>query len=851
MATDYTDEWVNLFRKHGNGLRIPDSMYLKVGLAFGKPVQPSELDTIGKYYRKPDVKTVKKLLRSMEENQKKNSVSPGEAVGLAAAHSMAESYTQKTLRTFHYAGLVGTLSPGKDIDNLVGLTQSMPTRYIVALAPEYRMNRQEAVRLANKITRWKLDGNFEIDVTLGFETNLSELEELINEFPDERKYKRMELDDPLLIAKKERLGSLYDEQADNYHPYEFSEEFTELIAQRNEAFRMIQEAITDNQTNNFANVVSIIPKFKGVSEIPEGESTYFMDLDSLKEQLELMLVDASGDRKVSTVSDDWSFANIEIVNSGDKITVSIPTGTLARRAKSSLALSYQEILKETELCSGCGNVLCSLSVGRVKDRTERYDVVESISETARDHYANVLTTLETEVISDEIDFGSEDYLEGQTRKNPPLEGKELDKAQTSASAMVKVKGSPDDLFFSLKERYPNWRNCQECGGGWWNTAASIGRVKEYDIQTLDEALAISTDDYDTQRANSIFANLEGSNENLPNYPFAWKDHQFEPPSPDVDYDLRSTLIDLLPSNPMPGEYYIEALPKESTDIWKGSIYCSGHFSHITGQYVKKKKKGISSSSFTPPTFTEADPKRSLTTNVQQVLATLGIEAARQMLYQSLAQLYTGGQWLKGFDMRIADRHMMLVADNFTNTGKLLGAPPGIGSLSGLNSAKGLRGNQSAVLARATYEQPTAIILKKTASASQMNTVDPLIEPMSAQIVGSEMKMGTGMHFENGKYNTEFLYNSLYATQYYDACYSRLLRLFQPEGLSLQAAENIMKMSPTDKLYPKRVFESEDYKEAVAELKEAKIEYEKYHGRVVEVLRLDEMLAKANSRKAGR
>ena len=132
-----------------------------------------------------------------------------------------------------------------------------------------------------------------------------------------------------------------------------------------------------------------------------------------------MLVDASGDRKVSTVSDDWSFANIEIVNSGDKITVSIPTGTLARRAKSSLALSYQEILKETELCSGCGNVLCSLSVGRVKDRTERYDVVESISETARDHYANVLTTLETEVISDEIDFGSEDYLEGQTRKNPP------------------------------------------------------------------------------------------------------------------------------------------------------------------------------------------------------------------------------------------------------------------------------------------------------------------------------------------------------------------------------------------------------------------------------------------------
>ena len=86
---DYTDEWVSLFRENVGKRRIPDAIFLKVALVLGKPDSEK--------YRKPDKRSVTKLLDSMEANQKENSVSPGEAVGMAMMHSMAESYTQKTL----------------------------------------------------------------------------------------------------------------------------------------------------------------------------------------------------------------------------------------------------------------------------------------------------------------------------------------------------------------------------------------------------------------------------------------------------------------------------------------------------------------------------------------------------------------------------------------------------------------------------------------------------------------------------------------------------------------------------------------------------------------------------------
>ena len=75
----------------------------------------------------------------------------------------------------------------------------------------------------------------------------------------------------------------------------------------------------------------------------------------------------------------------------------------------------------------------------------------------------------------------------------------------------------------------------------------------------------------------------------------------------------------------------------------------------------------------------------------------------------------------------------------------------------------------------------------------------------------------------------------------------LLELFRPLGLSLQATENVMNLPPDHELYPKRVYESDDYKEALKELKEAKAEYDKYHGKVIDVLQLDEMLMKANKK----
>lgn len=790
---DYTDEWVSLFRENVGKRRIPDAIFLKVALVLGKPDSEK--------YRKPDKRSVTKLLDSMEANQKENSVSPGEAVGMAAAHSMAESYTQKTLRTFHYAGLVGSLNPGEDIKKLVDLSSTMATRYTVALQPEYRMNFNEAQRLASKIQRWNIGEMFDMDIDLGIEDRLTDLQQRIRDFDDDAKY---------------------DGDSD-----ELTEEFQALIDERNDFYQQATDLLVSNAENAYTNLVTIRPK---------EDALVTISMDEMKLQLENMLINASGERKAA-LAGDWDFSSISITNQGDKIIVAIPRNVLARRSVNGMLLSYMNCMEGAEFCRGCNNVLSVLSVGRVKDRTERFVVNEEIDDTAKEHYEKVLTVLEREAIQDDVDFDSEDFLDQRVRKNPPLEGEELEQAQTEASAMVKVSGSPDDLFFSLKERYPNWRNCQECGGGWWNVSAGVAQVKDYNIESLEQALQADASE-SGQRASKIFSQVK-DNDDFLRYPFAWKDHQFEPPTPEISYAFNTVTTDLLPCNPLPGEYYLEVAVVDEKNVWKGSKFCAGHFAHITGQYHDK--------GFSEPSFIEADPTRSVTTNVIQIERTLGIEAARQMLYQSMTQLYTGGQWLKGFDMRISDRHMLLVADNYTSTGRLLGAPGSTASISGLNAAKGLSGYESAVLAKTTYERPTDVILKKRGAAAPMGMVDPLIEPMSAQIVGAEMKMGTGMHFDEGRYATEDLYNARYASQWFEAAYMSLLELFRPLGLSLQAAENVMNLPPDHELYPKRVYESDDYKEALKELKEAKAEYDKYHGKVIDVLQLDEMLMKANKR----
>lgn len=844
--TDYTDEWISLFRENGKGMGIPDSTYLQMGLAFGKPEQESEMESVGRYYRKPDLKTVRKLLKSMKKNHEANSVSPGEAVGILAAHSMSEVYTQSTLRTFHYAGLVGTLAPGEDIMKLVDTSSTMATRHVIALKPEYASNYNEALRIAQKLTRWKLNQLFIVNLMEQKDSQYDDLLKEIEDFPDEDKYVTLPEDHPIIVKRKELYGADFNTEEDMYDPYNYSQAYEELLQKKRDYTNKVKEDIESMTSDNaYGYQIDIVPRFTSMGAMTETQAQdippFFMSLEDLKPQLERSLQNASEERKFSDTK-GWSFIDISIINNGDKISITIPNGVLPQKSVWMMALNFSNVLQELEFCSGCGGILTTFTVRGEKDRSVRYEVDETIEESAKEHYANILETLGRETLDEEPEFFDEEFV----RRNPDS-SEELENTQNNASGMVRIPPSSDQLFFVSQERNPNWRNCRECGGGWWNTAAGVAQVKDYSIETIDEAISKVSDKTISnlqENGKKVFNNLL-ENEDLAKYPFAYKDHQFESPDPNIEYSPLAHMIDTMPSNPRPGEFYIQATYQDQKHVWKGSIYCAGHFSHLVGQYVHKGKGEKKVSFYQPPTLTEADSARCLTTNLHQVEKTLGIEAARQMTYQSLAQLYCGGQYLNGFQVRLADRHMLLMADTFTSTGVLKGAPGSNASISGVNATKGLIGRKSAVLAQATYERPLDVIVKKVGAAAPMGVVDPLDEPMSAQIVGTEMKIGSGTHPDRGRFALEGLFDARNASSVYDTAMDRLMALFSAPGRSAQAIENLMRLPETHEMYPKRVYESEEYKEALQDALDAKKEYERLHGRVVNVLNMDELLAQAN------
>jgi hypothetical protein len=850
-TTDYTDEWVSLFREHGEGMGIPDATYLRLALALGKPVKKGGASATGKHYRKPDVKTAKKILDSAQKNHKENSVSPGEAVGMLAAHSMSEVYTQSTLRTFHYAGLVGTLAPGEDIMKVVDTTSTMATRHIIALKPEYRNNFNEAKRIASKLQRFKLEQLFIVNLMESKDSEYEELIDTIENYPDDKKYVELPEDHPIIQKRMTLLGGDFDPRNDMYDPYNYSDGYEALLQKKKQYTNRAKENLEAMTGDNaYGYQIDIVPRYKSIGAMNDSDSLetppFFMSLEELKPQLERTLENASGDRKLSDIK-GWSFNSITILNNGDKITITIPKGVLPSKSVWMMALNFSDLLNQLEFCGGCGEVVTAFTVRGIKDRRVRYEVDEAVDETAKEHYENILKSLGREAFDEEPEFFDDEFV----RRNPESSDDSLREKQIKAAGMVKVAPSPDEMFFAMVERYPNWRNCRECGGGWWNTATGVAQVKDYESASLDDLIQRGSSKEITklqEKAAMVFAPLEDDKyEYLPKYPFAWQDHNFEPPTPDLEYEMNATLIDAMPANPLPGEFYIQVSYANPKYVWKGSIYCAGHFSHLTGQYVHKRKNGEIVSFYQPPTLVEAEPSRCLTTNLHQVEKTLGIEAARQMTYQVISQLYCGGQHLLGFNVRLDDRHMLLMADAYTSTGVLKGAPGSNSSISGVNATKGLIGGNSAVLAQSTYERPLDVMMKKVGAAAPMGVVDPLDEPMSAQIVGTEMKVGSGTHPERGRFALGGLFDARNASWTYDAAMDRLLSLFSAPGRSPQMVENLMRLPETHEMYPKRVYESEEYKEALQDALEAKKEYELLHGRVVEILEMDNLLMKANKK----
>ncbi len=119
---------------------------------------------------------------------------------------------------------------------------------------------------------------------------------------------------------------------------------------------------------------------------------------------------------------------------------------------------------------------------------------------------------------------------------------------------------------------------------------------------------------------------------------------------------------------------------------------------------------------------EVDHTRTYSNNIHEVAEVLGIEAARYLIVKELFDAYMG------VGLFVDPRHMALVADVMTATGKVM--PIG---------RTGIAGRKGSVLARAAFEETN----KHLVEAATWNEVDHLKGIIENLLVGLPIKAGTG------------------------------------------------------------------------------------------------------------
>ncbi len=119
---------------------------------------------------------------------------------------------------------------------------------------------------------------------------------------------------------------------------------------------------------------------------------------------------------------------------------------------------------------------------------------------------------------------------------------------------------------------------------------------------------------------------------------------------------------------------------------------------------------------------DIDPTRTFTNHIHEVAATLGVEAARNIIIKEAMDVLNE----QGLDVDI--RHIMLVADLMTSTGAIRQI-----------GRHGVSGEKSSVLARAAFE----VTVKHLLSASVKGEVDKLRGITENVIIGQRILLGTG------------------------------------------------------------------------------------------------------------
>jgi len=118
-----------------------------------------------------------------------------------------------------------------------------------------------------------------------------------------------------------------------------------------------------------------------------------------------------------------------------------------------------------------------------------------------------------------------------------------------------------------------------------------------------------------------------------------------------------------------------------------------------------------------------DKKRTMTNDIFEIEAFLGIEAARQAVINEVNKVIDN----QGLNIDI--RHIMLIADTMSFSGKVRGI-----------TRYGVVSDKSSVLARASFETP----IKHLIEASLTGEVDPLTSVVENVMINQTIPIGTGL-----------------------------------------------------------------------------------------------------------
>ena len=120
---------------------------------------------------------------------------------------------------------------------------------------------------------------------------------------------------------------------------------------------------------------------------------------------------------------------------------------------------------------------------------------------------------------------------------------------------------------------------------------------------------------------------------------------------------------------------------------------------------------------------EVDEKRTITNDIHEIAAVLGIEAAREAIINEVMKV------MESQGLNVDIRHIMLVADMMCATGKIKGI-----------TRYGVVSEKASVLARASFETP----IKHLINAALIGEEDKLSSVVENVMVNQPVPVGTGL-----------------------------------------------------------------------------------------------------------